>query len=41
MLNEIKSSETYKTVSELKDWDEYFKELKEKLESELNRNYTD
>ena len=35
-LNSLKTSETYKTVSELTDWNEYFKGIKEKLESELN-----
>ena len=35
-LNSIKTSETYKTVSELTNWDEYFKEIKEKLDQELH-----
>lgn len=35
-LHSIKSSETYKTISQLTDWNTYFKELKQKLETELN-----
>ena len=31
----IKESETYQTIAEIKDWDIYFKETREKLEIEL------
>lgn len=32
---EIKESETYKIVSEIEDWDKYFTEVKEQLQTEL------
>ncbi len=34
-LNELTNSETYKTIIDIKDWDVYFKETKEKLSEEL------
>lgn len=34
-LDELRKSETYKTVSSIDDWDEYFKNLKEKLSNQL------
>ena len=36
-LEEIKSDDTYQTIVELDDWDEYFKELKNELEVEKER----
>jgi hypothetical protein len=34
-LDELRKSETYKTVSSIDNWDEYFKNLKEKLNNQL------
>ncbi|MGA3014482.1 MAG: phospholipase D-like domain-containing protein [Bacteroidales bacterium] len=34
-LDELRKSETYKTVSSIDDWDEYFKNLKENLNNQL------
>jgi len=34
-LDELRKSETYKTVTEIDDWDEYFHNLKEKLNNQL------
>lgn len=36
-IEEIKEDETYQTIAELNDWDEYFEELKGGLESEKER----
>ena len=36
-LDEIKQDETYQTIAELDDWDVYFEELKNGLESEKER----
>jgi len=36
-IEEIKEDETYQTIAELDDWDEYFEELKGGLESEKER----
>lgn len=33
----IKQSETFKTIMSIKDWDEYFRKTKEKLEKELEK----
>jgi len=35
-LTELKSSETYQTISKIDDWEVYFGETKEKLEEQLN-----
>ena len=35
-LNMLKASETYKTVANIDDWDEYFKTTKDKLNDQLN-----
>lgn len=34
-LTELKSSETYQTISKVQDWEKYFGETKEKLEEQL------
>ena len=34
-LNDLRNSETYNTVSSIDDWDEYFKNLKQKLTNQL------
>jgi hypothetical protein len=31
----MKSTETYKTVSEISDWDAYFENIKRQLEDEI------
>lgn len=36
-VTELKNSETYKTITEIDNWDEYFNETKEQLIRELNR----
>jgi len=36
ILLNLKTSETYKTVSEISDWDSYFKDIKTKLEEDIN-----
>lgn len=35
LVNEMKNSETYKTITQITDWDEYFADIKEKLLNEL------
>ncbi|MEI6697352.1 MAG: phospholipase D-like domain-containing protein [Bacteroidota bacterium] len=37
IVNNIKSSETFKTVSSIQNWDTYFEEVKEQLKSELGK----
>ena len=34
-INQIKNSDTYKTVSQIKNWDEYFIAIKTELTTEL------
>jgi len=34
-LDDLRKSETYETVSGIDNWDEYFKNLKEKLNNQL------
>ena len=36
-INEIKSEDTYETIQEIKDWDEYFNTLENDLEDEVSR----
>lgn len=35
-VNELKNFETYRTITEIENWDKYFEETKEKLQTELN-----
>jgi len=38
-LNMLKTSETYKTVANIENWDDYFADAKSKLTEELNTFY--
>ncbi len=36
-VTDLKNSDTYKTISELENWNEYFNQIKEQLIEELNK----